>query len=338
MSTADQLVPVGRLYEKRPDGRWNFFFDSSAIRSFTDCEAYFELKHIRNIGIRGRQWKRDVGSWWSSTLELYYKAYRANAGNVTLSDMMEFAVHAWDEHKMDDFAATQPASYADFGGRKGSILMAGDYYHWSMPIDSMSWKKVISVEEGAGRLREINIGENGSVVVYYIVKPDLYILNQQDLIEPVDHKTKDYISSRHIHSFKPHQQLQGYIVAAQELANEMGIKTIVDRCTVNVAARNVPGPRAKQQERFTRFPVYYSAYELTEWRKRTVETATRLRYCIENDVWLWNDSSCSKYSGCVYRPIHSAAPDARETIIRSAFEILQPWTPYRTDDEVADDQ
>lgn len=337
MNITDKLVPVGKLYEKLPDGRWAFFFDSSAIRSFTECEAYFKLRHIDNIGTRGRAWKRDVGSWWSSTLELYYKAYRANAQSVSLSDMMEFAIHAWDEHKMDEFEAMMPATYNDFGGRKGAILMAGDYYHWSMPIDSMSWERIISVEEGAGRLREIHIGENKSVIVYYIVKPDLFVLNKQMLIEPVDHKTKDYIQARLIHSFKPHQQLQGYIVAAQEIANEMGIKTVVDRCTVNVAARNVPGPRAKQQERFTRFPVYYSAYELAEWRTRTVETATRLRYCIENDVWLWNDSACHKYSGCMFRPIHAASPDARATVIRSAFEILPPWTPYKTDGEEGDD-
>lgn len=329
----DKLVKVGQLYEKLPDGRWAFFFDSSAIRTFTDCEAMFKLKHIDNVGQRGLAWKRDVGSWWSSTLELYYSAYRANGTNVKMSDMMEFALHAWDEHKMDAFEAVAPASYTNFGGRNGAILMAGDYYHWAMPIDSMSWKQVVSVEQGAGRLREVKVGENGQVVVYYIVKPDMYVVNSQDLLEPVDHKTKDYINSRLIHSFKPHQQMQGYIVAAQELANELGIKTVVDRCTINVAARVVPGPRAKQQERYTRFPVFYSAYELSEWRQRTVETASRLRYCIENDVWLWNDSSCHKYSGCVYRPIHSAAPSARETIIKSSFQILPPWSPYKTEHE-----
>lgn len=337
MSTADKLVPVGKLYEVAEDGRWHFFFDSSAIRNFTECESMFKLRHIDNVGLRGRAWKRDVGSWWSSTLELYYKAYRANKGVVPISDMFEFALHEWDEHKMDEFEPIAPASYSDFGGRKGALLMAGDYYHWSNPIDSTSWKRIVAVEEGAGRLREICIGENNRVKVFYIVKPDLIVVDNLDLLQPVDHKTKDYITSKLVHSFKPHQQLQGYICAAQEIANELGIKTVVDRCTVNVGARNIPGPRAKQQERFTRFPVYYSVYELAEWRKRTVDTASRLRDCIENDSWLWNDSACHKYSGCVYRPIHSAAPDSRATIIKSAFQILEPWTPYKVEGQEDDE-
>jgi hypothetical protein len=329
MTTTSKLVKPGTLYEVGPDGRWNFFFDSSMIRNFTDCEAYFELKHVRNIGTRGRAWKRDVGSWWSATLELYYNAMRA--GDLTLSKAIEFALHAWEELNMDEFAVSHPSSYADFGGRKGAAVMIGEYFQWAAPLDSTYWK-VVSVEEGAGRLREVNVGENRQVTVYYIVKPDLFVL-EQDVLVPVDHKTKDYIKPRLIHDYKPHQQTQGYIVAAQELANALGIKTTVDRCLLNVAARNQPGPRAKQQERFARYPVYYSQYELAEWRKRTVATATRLRYCIENDEWLWNDSACHKYSGCVYRPIHSAAPNSRELVIKASYVQLEPWTPYKTDDE-----
>lgn len=328
--TQPKLVKPGQLYELMPDGRWAFFFDSSTVRSFLSCEMLFYERHVRNIRPRGRKIKTDLGQWWSHTMELYYNALRA--GDLTQQKVIEFALHAWSECKMEELKVSFPKSYTKFGGQHGAILMATQYFENYVDVDFRSWK-VVSVEEGSGRLREILVGENDKVVVYYIVKPDLFIIEDGKYLSPVDHKTKDTITSELVHTFKPHQQMMGYLVAGQQLATQLGLDVVVDRCMINVAARNEPGPRAKRQDRFLRIPISYSHKQLFDWRMRTIEVATRLRYCFENNVWLWNDDACHKYGGCEFRPLHSTDSEAWPVKIKADYDVVNPWIPYQTEQE-----
>lgn len=324
----NELIKPGQLYEVLPDGSWNFFFDSSMIRTFLECEQMFKYRYIDRIGLKGRNFKMTIGSWWSSTMELYYNAHRA--GNVTLVDVVEFAAHTWDELQMDELGKDQPASLQEFGGKNGAVVMATEYFQWARPLDLARWE-IISVEEGTGRKRELLITDGrGDVRVYYIVKPDLFVI-EDGVLTPVDHKTKDYINPKMIHSYKPHHQMLSYINAAQELANQLGLKTTVDRCTINVAARKTK--KNDSAARFQRIPVQYSQAQIEEWRHRVIEAARRLRYCIEHNVWAWNDNACHVYSGCTYRPIDSQPPGARAAIVKSSFVEVPIWTPYLTEEE-----
>src|SRR5260370_1206636 len=83
-----------------------------------------------------------------------------------------------------------------------------------LDYDENHWK-VLSVEEGAGRKKELLVGETSSVRVYYITLPDLFVLVDKTNLVPVDHKTKDYIDPRLQHQFNPHLQTCGYIWAAR---------------------------------------------------------------------------------------------------------------------------
>lgn len=329
------LVKPGQLYEVLPDGRWAFFFDSSTLRTFTECEQMFFYRYVKNYGVRGRAFKTEIGSWWSHTLELYYKSFQA--GDLTVDKAADFALHVWAEKQMPALRARYPKSYADFGGENGAIVMVVQYYAKMNPVDERHWK-VVAAEEGAGRLRELKVGEDDKVVVYYIVKPDLFVIEDDKYLMPVDHKTKDYIWPKLIHTFKPHQQLMGYIVAGQQLAHEVGLShLVVNRCAVNVAARREPGPKAKERDRFTRYPVQYSASQLHEWRVRTIEAARRMRDCFERHAWQWNDSACHKFGGCNYRVLDAQPPEAREQIVKATFDIGEIWTPYKTDEELFGD-
>jgi hypothetical protein len=327
-----RLVKPGQLYEVDADGTWRFFFDSSMIRSFRECPQLFKYKYVDNIRGRGNHFKTAVGSWWSSTMELYYNAFRAK--DLTRTSAVEFALHEWNEHKMQQtFAVNWPDSYNKFGGQLGAAEMASEYWDWAHTLDERSWD-VVSVEEGSGRLREIFIGKMENihgvkVEVYYIIKPDLYVI-ENNVLMPVDHKTKDYLKSGMQHEFKPHFQTMGYIIAAQELSNDLKLGLQPDRCLINVAARNKPGPAAKVQERFRRFPISYSVSQLAEWREKVLATAIELRQCFESGIWSWTESTCHKFGGCTYRALDSVPADARLTVIKAAYDIGESWVPYKT--------
>jgi len=332
MGTIPKLVKPGELYKILPNGQWEFFVDSSALREFLDCEAKFELRYIQCIRSRGREFKTEIGSWWSATLELYYNAFRS--GSLTRSDVVDFASHTWDDKNMDELQVDVPKSFADFGGKMGAVAMALEYHEWATPLDTARWK-VISVEEGSGRLRELLVGETPHVKAYYIVKPDLFVV-EDGVLTPIDHKTKDFINPRLIHDYKPHLQTLGYVFAGQELARSLGLDVQCDRTTINVAARKVPKTKETNKPRFMRFPVQYSVDQITSWRTRVVRACERIRYCIENNIFAWNDNSCHKYSGCQYRPIHSQPEGSWPVIIQSSFVKGEPWVPYLTDGEEED--
>lgn len=326
---SDTTVKPGQLYEVDSEGVWNFFFDASMLKTFLDCEQMFKYKYVDNIRVKGQvNWKSELGSWWSSTMQLYYNAFRQ--GDLTKELVPELALQAWSDRGMSKHESVVPKSYADFGGPACAVLMAVRYFDETYNYDINHWK-VLSVEEGAGRRRELIVGANERVRVYYITLPDLMVLIDGKDIAPVDHKTKDNIDSRLQHMFKPHLQTCGYIWTARYFAQQQGLQVTTNQCIINAAARNEPGPRSKNDQRFKRIPVHYNPEQLDAWAWRIIDAAERMRWCFEHDKWQWNDESCHKFSGCDYRPIDSAPADARLQVIQSAYAKKEPWVQYQPD-------
>lgn len=330
---SEDVVKPGQLYEVDSEGVWNFFFDASMLKTFLDCEQKFKYKYIDNLGVKGAvNWKMELGSWWSSTMEMYYNSFRQ--GDLTKELVSEIALQAWSDRKMPAFQQEVPKSYADFGGEAGAALMTLRYFDETFDYDSNHWK-ILSVEEGAGRRRELLVGGTPRVRVYYITLPDLVVLVDGRELCPVDHKTKDYIDSRLQNQFKPHLQTCGYIWAVRHLVEPRLRRSglTINSCIINAAARNEPGPKAKNIQRFKRIPIHYNPEELESWAARIMLAAERLRFCIETNQWQWNDESCHKFSGCEYRPIDSAPRDSREQIIKCFYSPRKPWVQYQPDEE-----
>lgn len=329
---SEVLVKPGQLYEVDPkDGKWNMFFDASMLKTFLDCEQMFYYKYMLHLRMKGQvNWKAELGSWWSSAMQLYYNAFRN--GDLTKELVAHIAIQTWTDRKMSDFEPLVPKSYAEFGGEAAAVLMALRYYDETNDYDTNHWT-VLSVEEGAGRKRELLVGETDKVRVYYITLPDLFVLIDKRALAPVDHKTKDYINTNLQHAFNPHLQTCGYIWAARYFTRQLALEFTTNSCIINVAARNEPGPKAKNNQRFKRIPVHYSPEQLDFWATRVLKAGERMRECIETKFFQWNDESCHKYAGCTYRPIDSAPADAREQVIKASYSEKEPWVQYQPDTE-----
>ena len=332
LKMSEVIVKPGTLYEvDKRDGKWNVFVDASMLTTFLDCEQKFVYKYRENLCVRGAvNFKMELGSWWSSTMQLYYNAFRQ--GDLSKEEVSHYALQAWTDRKMDDFKPAVPKSFNDFGGKSGAVLMALRYYDETHAYDEAHWT-VLSVEEGAGRKKELLVGESERVRVYYITLPDLFVLVDKTNLVPVDHKTKDYITPKQQHEFNPHLQTCGYIWAARHFATELGLDFTTNSCIINIAARDEPGERSKNNQRFKRIPIHYSPSQLDAWAARVLNAGDRLRQCIETNTWQWNDQSCHKYSGCEYRPIDAAPPDARLQVIKSAYTEREPWSQYTPDED-----
>lgn len=342
-----------QFYEVLPDGRYRFRVDHHTINDFNTCDRYFNYRHM--VDANGQVWggkhlnmKIALGSWWSDVMEMFYNEM-THGVMPTEHHMYKFATDAWIEQDMERFKTQDVKSlevYDKFGGPDGGRLMALEYYKAFGVQHFKSWQ-VLGAELGFGWRDEVPLGEDDKVVVYYGGKPDLIIYDRsQNMVMPLDFKTKDSIPGNANVIWKPHPQTAGYIFAVSQLMKQTLLPKsefqpappqIPTKCIIMMAARNRPTEKPRDGIRKPRFvPVYpnYSADEIEEWRVSVMEKCRRLRDAIERSVWTPRESACHLfYNGCMFRRVCSQPRNIREAILRSDFIKIDPWKPYDVEED-----
>jgi len=341
-----------QFYEILPDGRYRFRIDHHTINDFNICDRFFQLRHMP-VDEAGNVWGRKtlnikiaLGSWWSTTMESFYREFVFGT-LPSEHHMYKFATDAWQEHNMDGYANADDKTkevYDKFGGVDGARLMALEYYHAFGAAHFKAWQ-VIGAELGFGWRDELPLGEDDFVVVYYGGKPDLVILDRsQNMIMPLDFKTKDLVPGNANALYKPHPQTAGYIFAVSKMLEECYKLGSIEmnnppkaptKCIIMLCARFRPTDKPRSGIRAPRFlPIYpqYAADEIEEWRLSVIEKCRRLRDAIERNVWTPRESACHLfYHGCMFRRVCSQPANIRPVILKSDFVKVEPWSPYSTE-------
>jgi hypothetical protein len=331
-----------QFYKILPDGRFEFFVDASLLKSFSMCESYFYNKHIKNYRPKSvsvaKPYNMAIGSWWSDVMENFYDAMRAGRP-ISRQDIQGIALEAWAKNDLEACSALEPEKFEKFGGLSGAVLMLQEYYDSQYLIDTQNWK-VISVEQGFGLKKEVPLGETGLVVVYWIGKPDLTVVENNTRLVPVDHKTVETIKGNTIAMYKPSVQMAGYAHSCEVIAKQIGLDVRVDRVIVNICARTKPTekPRdGKKKPRFIRAYPNFTREEIAEWQRQVVAKCERIAMCLKTNTWLMQDTQCHSmyHRDCEFLKMHSITPSARDTVLLADFQESQPWQPYsvkETDD------
>ena len=322
------------FYQLLPNGKYEFFVDASLLKSFSHCERYFYLKHVKNLRQKGYSvtmpFPMAIGSWWSEVMEKFYNRLR-DGGDITTQDITDFTVQAWYDCKLEACALAEPDKFQQFGDIAGAALMLAEYYNSQYLIDKRNWK-VIAVEEGFGLNKEVLLGETPRVVVYWIGKPDLVVV-ENDRLTPVDHKTVSRIDGLTITRYKPSTQMPGYIYSCEVIARQLGYNVRVDRCVVNICSRARPSdnPRlGKKRPRFVRAYPNFSREEIEEWKRGVIAKCERLAHCLKTGEWLWSETACDNFymRPCDFKKYDSTTPSARDVILVADFVQGEPWKPY----------
>lgn len=340
--------------------RLAFYVDNHLIQTFMWCQRKFQLQHILRQRLKGPGgMAMSIGGWWSAVLEDFYNQIKtvqlvnsigapqdalasANAlvGRYpTFAEFVEAAAKRWREAKMDELAVARPKAYKEFGGAAGAALMATQYYDGQGKLDFNGWK-IVGAEKGFGQRGEVLLYEDSDIVVYYMGKPDLVVIDNcgRGELQPVEHKTIHRIPKNIQVKYKPHPQIMGYVYSLDSIAKSLGYDKRVDRCIVNVAARALPAEKPRdgvKKPRFVRVFPHYSESELLEWRDNTVKKVRLLHKSLINDSWVWNEgpNTCHLYGGCEYRGIDARPAGMREMVMKSDYITIEPWTPYVIEDE-----
>jgi len=344
-----------QFYEILPDARWRFRVDHHTINDYNTCDRYFNYRHMTDVsglvwGAKTLNIKIALGSWWSSVMEMFYREF--TFGELpTDHHMYKFATDAWSEHKMEEYKNADDKTkevFDKFGGLDGARLMALEYLEAFGKQHFAAWK-VVGAELGFGLKDEVFLGEDDKVVVYYTGRPDLIVIDRtQNMILPLDFKTKDSVPDNANVMFKPHPQTAGYIYAVKQLVQQLQsdcernhdpipVVQSPTKCIVMVCARMRPTEKPRSGIRRPRFlPVYplYSAAEIDEWRCGVIEKCRRLRDSIERAAFPPRESACHLfYHGCMFRRVCSQPPNIREALLRSDFVKVEPWSPYSVNEE-----
>jgi hypothetical protein len=336
------------FYERLPDGRFKFRVDHHTINDYNTCDRYFKYRHLP-ADPSGQVWgtktlniKIALGAWWSSTMELYYNEMSPQHGPKSFpaeTSVSQFAIDAWKLHDMERYRNDPVAKdvYDKFGGPDGACLMALEYHKAFGKSHYTNWT-VLGPELGFGWQDEVLLGEDDRVVVYYGGKPDLTIYDKsQNMVMPLDFKTKDSIPYNAHVMYKPHSQTAGYIFGIGKIKNNIQSYNLGDtlpptKCIIFVCARFRPTdkPRAGSliKPRFVPIYPHYTQDEIEEWRLSVIEKCRRLRDSLERDVFPPRESACHLYAGCVFRRVCSAPANIRETLLRADFVKQDPWIPY----------
>lgn len=339
-----------QFYEVMPDGRYRFRVDHHTINDFNTCDRYFEYRHMPDAaglvwGTKGVSIKIALGSWWSSVMELFYREMTFGA-LPSEHHMLKFASDAWREHNMEQYAQQDPEVFDKFGGLPGGQLMAMEYYEAFAKQHFAQWT-IVGAELGFGWRDEMPLGEDDKVVVYYGGKPDLVIWEKsQNMVMPLDFKTKDSVPGNAALKYKPHPQTAGYIFAVTQMMNTIKLARpetqptapkSPTKCVIMVCARFRPTDKPRSGVRAPRFlPIYpnYDASEIEEWRASVMEKCRRLRDSIERGVWTPRESACHLfYHGCAFRRVCSSAANTRDFILKADFIKQEPWHPYTPEED-----
>ena len=335
MIIEDKIKP-GEIYSIRSDGRWNIYLDASMASSFGICNQLFQYQYVRNLVPKGdRPFARDLGSWWSSVMELIY-LNQFEGKYLQPDELVSIATTKWSELRMNELEALHPKMWREFGGQYGALAMIADYAHRQLPIDYKTWK-IIAAEASFGRNREVCIGETEKIVLYWMGQPDLFVISNERIM-PIDHKCLSCIDNFTVRKYKPHIQIPGYIIAGQVLLKSLSYDLPCDRAIINACARKDTTTKDGEdirKPRFKRFTISYTEAELQEWKRLRLRQAELIRESFERNLWLRNENSCSYMWGksCAYQNIDEKPPETREIVIKSDYLIKEPWIPGRTKTE-----
>lgn len=86
----------------------------------------------------------------------------------------------------------------------------------------------------------------------------------------------------------------------------------------------------KPKERFNRHILSYPDEIKNEWREWAVYWGKMAVFHVREGVYPPNFTSCDKYGGCIYLPVCSTIPSAREWKASTLFKVGEQWSPQNT--------
>lgn len=89
------------------------------------------------------------------------------------------------------------------------------------------------------------------------------------------------------------------------------------------------------EEKFSRQLLSYTPSVIEEWVNKAIRKISEYGAKYGDAEWMdeANETSCDKFSGCIYRWVCEQSPDVRDTLLVQNFRIRGAWDPFKRDED-----
>jgi hypothetical protein len=265
----------------------------------------------------------------------------------------------WTKMQMDQYEHNP--NFKKLGGEIGALALLSDYY--AVYGGGKERLRVVGIELPFGLGKEVPIIDVDCFSNSNLEKHFSWLLNQKHMLRAyltgridmlfddlislalMDHKSTAFFDGSESTKFTPHDGMLGYVYAGNCLVNKLKAKGVMSRdknCNRMIVNHICLQQKDKNDKlnnaiilrpemRFTRSPLTFAPEQLLEFRVRQAATFNALYELVINErPAQWNTGSCNNFyhKDCVYKPIHSLTPSARDTIIKAQYKVLEEWTPF----------
>jgi len=280
--------------------------DSSMLKDFIDCPAYFYLRHI--LGLRKKfpagqgEAKFDWGTCWHEVMRAWTKNYDLTEGLIALDEYYpEYIVPGNDKHKRSKtrmieafFGYTEKfgkSDQADF-----EILRHEQFFDVYDEEVDLRW---------CGRIDDIRRRRRNSKIIVW------------------DYKTSSSMGPTYFDMHELGFQFPGYVWSADHMfAGEEVLEIKIDVMYMITASHD-----------YFRRTYRYPKPRTDEWVRNVKWWLERLWKLIDDHLddpsqWGLNWNQCTNYGKCDFFPVHSVTPQGRSrlAILQDEY-VIDRWDP-----------
>lgn len=299
-----------------------FVFDSTVLNDLQACARKLEFGHVKNWRpLSGKATPLDRGSMIHDMLALYRILIKltwreGNPECLTKSEASFLAeqeipakVYAWQE-------------IVELGIMLGRTYMATQSENLTMEEGEeiiRNFVEYVDYYQNDG-WQPIEIEASFSKILYE--SPDLILLveGRIDLIT-------DSRSGRTVVDSKTASRRQEPVLLSNQFIC-YAWATDVPSVTVDKIGFQ---KTLKARDRFNRHILSYPKELKEEWREWAIYWGRTAAFYVEEGIFPPNFTSCDKYGGCIYLPICSTTPSAREWKAATLFRKGEQWSPQSSD-------
>jgi PD-(D/E)XK nuclease superfamily len=369
----NEMYKLAKLSEKLhwlkigSDGIPELYLDNHMMQTFRMCESRFFLDFVEGYSAKNAHlWFLDFGICTHTMIEYYYIHRKDEDFNI-LNWAGTLASELWTKMNMDEYygpgSPWHHKNYSSLGGLTGFCSLL------------LQYAQVFHQENERFRVigTELYFGKEKEVPLVNWIKIDqepeymfrLYLSGKIDLlmddgfnIGPMDHKTSsNFMGKNPIVSYEVHEGMIGYVYAAKQLL-KIGLPSTWDPQfdSVQKMGRNTnkiwinflqvePLPEKRRDgskptinERFKRMPLFYTDYQLEQYRLRQISTSSRIMQLLLNDSLqpTRNTMACTNYMHhvCSYHEVHRQnSRESELTQLNSSFVQKGIWDPENRDND-----
>lgn len=330
------------------------YCDNQMLSTFRKCPMAFVESHLKHTHFKGKSWSLQFGQYFHKCMEYFYQAQRANWESYwtickctdekhedpiikqDYANFVQLCMDTWSEYNLEEFA--DQINYKKFGGVDGAILLFSQYFKTHYHNERYRY---VGWELSFGRNKEVpveflpKITDTGSLIIheelvrfYYCGRIDL-IIDNSEVIGPMDHKTTAYFDGNESTKFKPHDGMQGYVYSVQKMLGDKFAES-GRQCNSIVINHVSLRPEKDLKARFKHSIKSYTPGEMQEWLTRQQDTFKKIyELVVLEQPPFWNTENCNSWyysRPCGYKIIHELPETSRDNVRRQFFEVKEPWT------------